>query len=330
SVEIPMTLRNTGGGDAHNVTATLTTSDPYVTMTDDSVFWGTIAAGATLESIDFDFDVAANCPPGRIVAFNLTITSDEGTWTGGLTMMIGVSLPSITYEGHRIDDDAAGGSNGDGDGVPEPGESIEMPMTLSNSGPGDAHNVTATVTTTDPYITITDGSVSWGTLVAGTTVEGIDFDFDVAANTPPGHIAAFSLTINSDEITVTGGLTILIGSGSQPPVMAYQSHRIDDDTITSNGNDDGEANPGERIELPVTLINTGAGDANNVNATLSTSDPYISITDSDVSWGTIPAGTSEESIDFDFDVAANCPAGRVVIFTLNITSDEVGLRPTGY
>lgn len=106
------------------------------------------------------------------------------------------------------------------------------------------------------------------------------------------------------------------------PNLSYHSHRIDDDMSTSSGNDDGQVNPGETIELPVTLQNTGDGDAHNVEAILSTSDSYVTITDNDRTWGDIPSETTDESSDFDFEVSSSCPAGHVITFNLAISADE--------
>ncbi|MCK4919777.1 MAG: choice-of-anchor D domain-containing protein, partial [Bacteroidales bacterium] len=105
------------------------------------------------------------------------------------------------------------------------------------------------------------------------------------------------------------------------PALEYYSHEIDDDLVTSSGDSDGLAEPSESIEMPLTLINTGTSDANNVSAILSTADPYITITDTSVNFGTIIAGSIDRAADFDFIVASNCPE-KDVTFTLEISSDE--------
>ncbi|MEM7396276.1 MAG: N-acetylmuramoyl-L-alanine amidase, partial [Verrucomicrobiota bacterium] len=153
----------------------------------------------------------------------------------------------------------------------------------------------------------------WWNSVSEAPLPGTTYHYTMYAyDQSSGNRSAFSPV----RSFVTSG-----GGGS--PVLSYESHLIDDDTLGgSNGDDDGVADPGEAIEVPMTLNNSGAGDANNVSATLSTSDPYITITDDNVTWGTIAAGAMRASIDFDFDVAANCPPGRVITFNLNIVADE--------
>ncbi|MCF8083469.1 MAG: hypothetical protein K9M96_10255 [Deltaproteobacteria bacterium] len=108
------------------------------------------------------------------------------------------------------------------------------------------------------------------------------------------------------------------------PILKYWSHTIDDNPSGgSNGNDDGQVNPGEDIELWMTLKNTGNADAHNVSAELSTSDSYVTITDPIISsWHDIPAGTTKEENDFDFHVASDCPDGHNITFNLAISADE--------
>lgn len=106
------------------------------------------------------------------------------------------------------------------------------------------------------------------------------------------------------------------------PVLVYDSHSIDDDNTTSSGNNNGYADAGETIEMPVILSNTGSGDAHNVSAVLSSANPFITITDNFEVYNNINAGANASpNDDFDFVVDINCPEGNVT-FSLNMTSDE--------
>ncbi|NLE58432.1 MAG: S8 family serine peptidase, partial [Planctomycetes bacterium] len=104
------------------------------------------------------------------------------------------------YVDHTIDDDASGGSNGDGDGVPDPGETVEMGITLRNAGLEALRNVRATITTTTPGITIVDGTEQFGNIAGGqmaTCTE--DFDFSVGAGVADGTQIQFAIQINADN-----------------------------------------------------------------------------------------------------------------------------------
>ncbi len=88
-------------------------------------------------------------------------------------------------------------------GRPDPGETVDLIATLKNFGLFAA-DVQVLLDTTDPYITITDGSTDLGDIAEGETVNTIDpFSFEIAANAPTGRIVEFSL-----RATYTGGETL--------------------------------------------------------------------------------------------------------------------------
>ncbi|MGM0613445.1 MAG: C10 family peptidase [Bacteroidota bacterium] len=131
----------------------------------------------------------------------------------------------------------------------------------------------------------------------------------------PANTTGYNYTTNQAAIF---GIEPAVSPGN--PDIVYHSKQIDDDNQDqSSGNDNGQAEPGETIELIVTLKNNGNGQASNVNATLSTSDPDITITDDNEDFGTISANATADCIyDYDFDVSSSCP-DKDVTFTLDIT-----------
>ncbi|MBL7073767.1 M6 family metalloprotease domain-containing protein [candidate division KSB1 bacterium] len=110
--------------------------------------------------------------------------------------------PLLIYESHTVDDDSSGTSRGDGDGVPDPGESIEMPVTLTNIGLGSAIGVYAVLRCDDPYITITDSVEFFGDFPPQDSVtSGDDFDFIIDRSSPLGYEVNFTLAIRDTEST---------------------------------------------------------------------------------------------------------------------------------
>ena len=109
--------------------------------------------------------------------------------------------------------------------------------------------------------------------------------------------------------------------------LVYSAHTVDDDnTGESNGNGDGIVNCGETIELYVDLYNQGGSTATGVNATISTSDPYVTwLYNTDSSYPDIPdGGTGTNSNDFDFQVDLSTPDGHVIHFDLDINASNGG------
>jgi hypothetical protein len=115
-------------------------------------------------------------------------------------------------------------------------------------------------------------------------------------------------------------------SGTVGPVE-YVGHSIDDDTSgDSSGNNNGQAECGETIELYVDLRNQGNLTAESVSASISTTDPYVTWTQNTSSgYGDIPGGaTRTNSNDFELRLAANTPHGRGINFSLNISASNGG------
>ena len=103
------------------------------------------------------------------------------------------------------------------------------------------------------------------------------------------------------------------------PFVIYDSYEIDD----IQGNYNGNVNPGEIIEMSITLRNIGNETAFNVTALLSTTDTFANITDSLKSFGNIDSSGTGTSIgEYIFEVATTCPDQYDIIFDLKITADD--------
>ncbi len=108
--------------------------------------------------------------------------------------------------------------------------------------------------------------------------------------------------------------TGLASSGGMPYVT-YLRHTIDD---SAGGNGDGSINPGESIDMPTWIKNHGDSTARGVNATLRTSDGYVTITDSTHSFGDVAPHDSAYTgaPGFEFEVAVSCTNGHLIHFEM--------------
>jgi hypothetical protein len=150
-------------------------------------------------------------------------------------------------------------------------------------------------------------------------------------------IYATGLTNGSGNITLTpnitsaGDLDITITARNYYPIedtieaivasgpfITYLSSIIDD----VSGNNNGQINPGETIDLSVYLKNVGVAGATNVSAVLSTTDPDITVNTNSSNYGDISAGDSALSTtDYSFTVGT-VGNNHSIPFVLNITSSE--------
>jgi hypothetical protein len=89
----------------------------------------------------------------------------------------------------------------------------------------------------------------------------------------------------------------------------------------TGGDGNGRLDPGETVSLVPTVHNPGVlYGIEDVTATLLCQDPYIALHDAATSFGDLGAGQSATATadPFDLSVAADCPEGRMVSFTVRL------------
>ncbi|MCK4449253.1 MAG: hypothetical protein KAX26_01545, partial [Anaerolineae bacterium] len=141
------------------------------------------------------------------------------------------------------------------------------------------------------------------------------------------HWFEFAQMASGQPWGIYGATLFQIVSSTDVGPLVYDSHTVDDDNSgQSSGNDDGIVNCGETIELYVDLYNQGSDTATGVNATISTSDPYVTfIHNTSSSYPDIPGGdTGTNTDDFDFEVDPGTPGGHVIHFDLDISASNGG------
>jgi len=112
---------------------------------------------------------------------------------------VGPQVGPLVYEAHTVNDNDIEDSRGDNDGVAECGEIIELFVDLTNQGVGTAHAITATLSTTDTYVSFlyNTASIYPDILGSATTSNSNDFDIAVSHQIPDGHMIPFVLEITA-------------------------------------------------------------------------------------------------------------------------------------
>jgi hypothetical protein len=108
--------------------------------------------------------------------------------------------------------------------------------------------------------------------------------------------------------------TVVIANPDGPYILLnqFQANEI-------SGNNNGKLESGEIISLDVELKNYGNSDGEGVLAALSTNDPYLTISDADEDYGTVPAqSTLAKDSAFSFIIGDNIPDGHVVEFSMDV------------
>ncbi len=238
--------------------------------------------------------------------------------------------PELSYDSHDVVEDGTGSSSGDGDDRPEPGEHIELGLGVINRGDLTAEDVIATISSSEPYITITDHDVTLGDIAPGATGDTYsssqDFDFIVSDSCYIDHLAYFDLTMeNAAGNTWTDSFTVSLYCSA--PNLYYSSHMVNDSgSGASSGDGDGVCENGEHCEIEIEVGNDGTGDATNVEVDMTNGDAYITITDSNVTIGTVRMGSTGSTYsttqDLDIEVDPSCTSDFTATFGLTFTDDS--------
>jgi len=317
SITMPIELENAAGAAiATSVTATVSESDAYISFTDNALSWPDISPGAVEESNinHCKFDVAdddATC--GHVAEIVIDWSAGGGIYTGSdsFDVTLGCPAPVLEYSSHVIDDNIGG----DNDGYPEPGESIVMPISLHHISGANAQDVTATISESDAFITVTDNSAMWPDIVISGTEQSLanHFGFNILPGCPEGRVVTF--TIDWDCYCGSGSDNFDITIGGPAPELVYVLTAGIDDAA---GDGDGYPEAGETIVMSIDLRNDGTENAAGVRGRISESDAYITISDNYATWPDIAIGNTRTSNanHFEFAIDPTTPCGRVVDFTL--------------
>ncbi|MHA1673861.1 MAG: hypothetical protein ACTSYI_09550, partial [Promethearchaeota archaeon] len=119
-------------------------------------------------------------------------------------------IPMLQVNQFTIDDDSSDSSDGNGDGIVQAGETIELLVTLENTGMVAVTGVTATLSVSDNLISISDDSEDYPDITAGGTAQCVfDYDFTVDPAHAGGTVT-FTLSITCNEGSFTDTFTIAI------------------------------------------------------------------------------------------------------------------------
>ncbi|MEI7980208.1 MAG: C25 family cysteine peptidase [Bacteroidota bacterium] len=192
SILLTVGLKNVGVESAYDVIATLGSTDAWVTIVDANENYGLIPAGAIVAFPDgFSVIVSNSVPDGHSILFSLNITDGANTWTSSFS--VPVNAPLLSVGTMTISD-----PTGNGNGRLDPGETVDVMITSSNTGHSDALNTLGSITTTSPYLTLNSASYNFNTLTVGQTATAT-FNLTASSDAPVGSVADINYLVASGE-----------------------------------------------------------------------------------------------------------------------------------
>ena len=221
-----------------------------------------------------------------------------------------------------IDDDNTGYSQGNGDGEANPGEALEVNVTLKNWGYQSVSGVSATMSTTSSYVTsIDNATVSYGTIAAGGEVTPVDdFELTLAPTIPDDYNIQLLLVITDNTLTTYRGVVVL-------EIKEIALEYVDHNWLNA-GN--GVLDPGEIVNLEVTLRNIGQVDApTGITGIVELNHPLLTILDPTGTWSAMVQGATATNSGDLFQIQADSYMFAGTPFQINLLMENAsGFRDT--
>ena len=202
---LSVTVKNVGIEDATNVVVTISTTDEFITITDNTENYGTVAANGGLITMPngFALSVANNVEDEHVATILVSATNGTATWESNIALTL--YAPVLGLDNVVIDD-----ATGNGNGRLDPGENVTMSIDGLNIGGALAPETEISISTTSTNVVITNPSVVVGDIaVAGT--QTADFNLEIDADAMIGEVAIFHFTITSGEYTYSVDVAKKIG-----------------------------------------------------------------------------------------------------------------------
>jgi hypothetical protein len=190
-----------------------------------------------------------------------------------------INKPYLNLSGSDIND-----SGGNKNGLADYSEDLFLRVKVSNLGKKPSTNLSASITSTSPWVTIITNSVSIGTLAARSEIVLSDkFNLKIADDIPDLGIITINLTLKDSQEEKSYKIDFRIHS----PALEIVNCLIDD---SATGNNNNVADPGEVFTLIFQVRNHGSSNTSG-QITVSSLDDKLEILDSNVKSGILQSGT---------------------------------------
>jgi len=199
---LDLSVKNISSSTINSTVFTTSSDDPYVTFNDYAENIGAIGPGETLFFPDaISFTVSSLVPDNYYLPFDVLITSAIKSWTGQFSVK--ANAPNIRMGTPYVINTEQGWLN--------PGETGNIVIPVMNIGNALVSDVSGTILTDSPYITLNSAPTTYiGDLATGTTFhdtinitihencpQGIEVDFNYKIEASPNiiNVEAFDLVI---------------------------------------------------------------------------------------------------------------------------------------
>ncbi|MBI5787980.1 MAG: hypothetical protein HZA78_03890, partial [Candidatus Schekmanbacteria bacterium] len=319
---IEYTLKNVGKGIGFEVSLDINADNPNINTFNFNKNLGDIQPGDT-KKITIPIKSGLNLRNGES-AFLMQAKEKRGYHSQRVKLTLQTAAlipPKLEIQSVEINDGKVGLARGNGNGVPENNETVELIAYIRNSGTGDALGVNLDLASINPGLTVIQPKADIGVIHPGQTVKGK---------------LAFAIprTFKADELQYKLKVADVRGADSQSrqfaanfrnlsPALAYTHHIYDGNSANSKGNKNGIIENGETIEIEIIPKNTGGIEANSVEVNLSAPQGLV-LNQTSAVVGVIPPQAQGEKKSFLLPVPRTYQQDKI---NLNLSISQTDFPP---
>jgi hypothetical protein len=266
-------------------------------------------------SANIEVDPISNPGEATLVVTGYNCLPDESVVT-----IIPAGPTYVHYFDHFVTE-----ASGNNNGLIDFGETISFDMTLENIGSEQADDVVAELTTTNPYITMTDTEEDFGNIAgSSTTTYTHAFAFDVANDIPDQNAIEFELTINWGDSKQE--VVDIFFELANAPDMVVDSITVDD---SQSGNGNGLPDPGETVDVVIQASNMGHCACEIANGSISSTSNFANVVNANYDLGIIDAGETKQAI-FTVEIDMDTPSGTSIDLEFEVEAGAYTAQQTYY
>ncbi len=179
------------------------------------------------------------------------------------------------------------------DGIPNPGEEINLELTVGNYGSSSAAGISAELESHNDYVIVTTASADLDDIAGGGTTTNSELAISIDAAAPGGIRAQLELILTADREVWTIPIFLDI-AGALLNVTSYHVANIN-----------GIIDPGETVDIYITTENIGELAAMNVSGELLSENHRLTVIDSLGEFGSIMPGEEASNNINRFTISAS-------------------------
>lgn len=255
-------------------------------------------------------------PLASVGIITVTVTGFNMMTYVGTVEIVPNSGPFVTYTSSIVQDPTGNNNN-----MPDFSEDILLDVTLTNVGIEMANNVTGTLSTTDPFVTLTGNTHNFGNIDSSAVAQAPGaYTLSIADSIEDQHIVHFDLSLG-DNLSNSWSSTFSLILNA--PVLEIGFVNISDQGLMQNGRLDA----GESAVLNLTGNNTGHAISPDAVCTISSTSPFVTIVNSTINLGAL---TISNQVPFaaNVQVSPYTPMGTMVDFTFELIAGSYSASVT--